>query len=123
MPSLNLGVAQFTAEHKQFDEVMQNILDQKMVIDPDEQILTQDEDKPVADNTVKEDPVAADQTIDAADKSIDAADKSIDAADKSIDAADKAIDAADQTIDAADKSIDAADDSADTVIEPVTTEI
>jgi len=130
IPSLILGVAQFTAERKQVDEVMQNMLDQKMVIEPDEQILTQGEDEPVADNTVKEDPVSADKAIDAADKSIDAADKSIDAADKAIDAADKSIDAADKSIDAidkaieaADKIIDAADDSADTVIEPVTTEI
>ena len=111
IPSLNLGVAQFTAEHKQFDEVMQNMLDQKMVIDPDEQILTQGEDKPVADNTVKEDPVAVDQTIEAADKIIDAADKAIEAADKIIDAADKAIEAADKAIEAADKAI-----------EPVTTD-
>ena len=65
IPSLNLGVAQFTAERKQVDEVMQNMLDQKMVIDPNEQIqMTQGncEDEPVAaDKTVE--PVAADKTV------------------------------------------------------------
>jgi hypothetical protein len=57
IPSLSLGVAQFTAERKQVDEVMQNMLDQKMVIDPDEQILTQGEDESVAADAANE-PVA-----------------------------------------------------------------
>ena len=93
IPSLNLGVAQFTAEHKQFDEVMQNMLDEKMVIDPNEQIqMTQGncEDEPVAaDKTVE--PVAADKTVepvaaDAIKEELVTADKTVEpvAADKTV---------------------------------------
>ena len=64
IPSLSLGVAQFTAERKQVDEAMQNMLDQKMVIDSDEQILTQGEDEPVAADAANE-PVAEPVTTDA----------------------------------------------------------
>lgn len=67
IPSLILGVSQFTAECKEVDEVMQNMLDQKMAIDPDEQILTQGETEPVAEPVTSDapkepvaEPVAAD---------------------------------------------------------------
>ena len=56
IPSLDLGVAQFTAEHKQVDEVMQNMLDEKMVIDPSEKIpMTQGaSEDPAADDLTQQ---------------------------------------------------------------------